>query len=170
MLGCGPTSLLMLVMDYFKHLEETTLKQKLTQGYKSLMDMVFNCSLTKAVDNVKKGRELGLVPHVLFYKFLKEHSSVYDPIEDVDTKIIEVNNGFDVLENILSITGKGHSVVLGITHKSIDGHWIIIDKIDGEDVYMRDPASGKAYKEDLDTIASYSQDQEAKIEAFYFTL
>lgn len=40
----------------------------------------------------------------------------------------------------------GSSAIVGITHKTLAGHYIVVDEYDGQYYYIRDPYSGSAFK------------------------
>lgn len=66
-----------------------------------------------------------------------------------NSKIIEIDpeNKSSILEDIKkTIQETGNSVILGITHKILDGHWVIVDQIEKDSVYIRDPYTARAYK------------------------
>ncbi len=68
---------------------------------------------------------------------------------DLDHEVLQVNESYKeaVLEDIQkTIEETGHSVILGITHKIIKGHWIIIDEVTEDEVFIRDPYTIKAYR------------------------
>lgn len=61
-------------------------------------------------------------------------------------------------KNILALEkqiASGMPVIVSITHPVLEGHWILLDAIKGDEVYIRDPHSGFAYKISKDLLKEY---------------
>ncbi|MFA6118314.1 MAG: hypothetical protein WC688_00160 [Parachlamydiales bacterium] len=76
--------------------------------------------------------------------------------EPIEKEIIWVDSGFKTLYKIHEIILETeNSFIMSITHPIVQGHWIVIDNMDfvKEQVYLRDPNTGFAYKASFEEIA-----------------
>lgn len=120
--SCGAAALLMLYIDITY---QNRIPFSLTKPF---WDWYRTCDLTTPEFLIKKFEQLANL------------SSMELRSQQLDPKSIEAN-----LRTLENQTARS-PVILSITHPVIRGHWILLDAIKGEDVYIRDPYSGCAYK------------------------
>ena len=73
---------------------------------------------------------------------------------------ISLDKPLDEITNELAKTGL--PVIVSITHPTLSGHWIVVDKITATDVFIRDPNSGSAYQIPHKTMEDYLTSDETQ--------
>jgi len=148
--SCGASCALMLALDHCLQHPESKLPSE------NFLKWVEYGNLTKAYELAKKLNEENFPSFVLYFfhestkpKIPKEKTQ-----ESYKIEAIPFIDGSSILDRIGKIIQeKNISVAIAIDHPALGGHRIIIDKIEDNKVYLREPYSGKAYIESIHEIA-----------------
>jgi hypothetical protein len=59
------------------------------------------------------------------------------------------------IETLQKHLTNGHSLIIGITHNKLEGHWVVLDAIENESLFIRDPFTGNAYEIPIKDMRKY---------------
>ena len=132
--------------------------------YTDLIDSASNFALSD--DHWKKHLSSGSFPSALSQLIPNA------PLEKlgVQCQLNTISNDSNILNVCKNhIERTRHSIIANISFPETNGgHFIVIDKIDDRDVYLRDPYTGKAYRVPRDKFLDKTADHEVKVENFLF--
>lgn len=122
--NCGGCSLLMLFTDVLR------------EGHKIALDEDFinwfaTGSLSNADELINKASDYGIV-------LIKEKLTKTGALSTIGGRI----------------SGSSYSTIVSITHPKIDGHWVVVDHVSNERVFLRDPKTGHAFAPDKEKFLS----------------
>lgn len=141
--SCGAGATLMLYTDL---LRKNTAQAPLS---KEFLIWYSTCSMAHATEVCRGMKMLSMKPQI---KVLHFDQNVLKALQESnsfskETKFQEVQSYDQIIKEMKEIRkSTGHSFIMSITHPIIEGHWILVDEIEDDGIYVRDPYSGLPYK------------------------
>lgn len=128
--NCGPTCALMIILDY---LQKNNSVKIFKNDKKYFFSWFNNCNGKAAKDIIKKIENT---------TFLKPQLLNFFPKNFEDPKIIK-EEIFSKIKEKLNETQ--NSIMLLMDYENRTNHWVVVDEIKNNMVFIRDPATRKAY-------------------------
>jgi len=130
---CGSTALLMILMDIVR---KTGKSLPITNAFWNWYSTCELATATEIVNIAKKEAGVTLTTHK-----------------------VPQNAPLAFLKGL--IESSNYPVISGISHPQLDGHWIVVDRITDTHSNIRDPSTGRAYKDPNSIMESYYMDEDA---------
>ena len=150
--SCGPGATLMLLSHYISLHPTIKLEESFWKFY--MHSVCINQSVIMSTLETKT--EIKSLGYQVKGAYYQREERINDKTLEKDPKIDYVTiNDFseDLLKKIHIIQAQTESpIIVSITNYLIEGHWIVIDRVAEDGVYIRDPDSGQAYKLTLEEL------------------
>jgi len=142
-LSCGVGATLMMLSHFFRCDQALTLDNRFWNWYGKSPFLNIQ-DITKAIDTNTNFPDQGYEARGVFFQ--KQFVLDYlQKIEGVTYRPIE-NFTEDLLSKLKSIQSICQSpMIVSVTNKELAGHWIVIDRITEDSVYLRDPYQGQGF-------------------------
>jgi hypothetical protein len=148
--GCGGAAALMVLLDHYQRTRSADTLASLTVE-QSFLTWATTAELTRTDAMALYLKNQGLTPVISkFSKAVTEESSTTNS-DGILEKTIPVKNSKELVTQVKNLLAETHkSMILGIRHPQIEGHWIVVDEFsqnstDAGVFHIRDPFTCSAY-------------------------
>lgn len=145
--SCGAGALLMLYADLLHSIQRKDIPRAFWEWYNGVQFANLK-NLKASIEMRTPLNELGFFAQTKIYHQDDEVLTVIKSLESTpeNAEMMHITSQNDLLDDMRGILEKSESsLIVSVTHKILKGHWIVIDEIINELIYIRDPFSGKAY-------------------------